>query len=65
MKYWLKPIMIVLALFAFIILLMNLDTMSFMNVSWSSINPIVIDILPWLVALGLALFVFMYVYWRK
>lgn len=63
-SYWLKPIMIVLAIFAFVIFLINLDTMSFQSVSWSTINPIVIEIMPWLVALVLVVAVLVYI-WGK
>lgn len=60
--YWIKPIMIVLAIFAFIVLLLNLG--STWSVTWSDINAIIIPLLPWFVALGLGVFVLVYVMGR-
>ena len=64
MTDWLKPVMILLAVFAFVILLMNLDQI-FPDVAWSEINPTVITLLPWFVAFGVGLFVLAYVLGRK
>ena len=61
--YWLKPIFIVLAVFAFIVLLMNLGSM--WNVAWSSVRDIMIELLPWFSALGIGVFVLVYVMGRK
>lgn len=61
--YWLKPIMIVLALFAFVYLLMTLG--SSWDVTWTDINPTIISLLPWLVALIIGLSVFVYIMGKK
>ena len=63
MKFWLTPIFIVLAIFAFVVLLINLGTT--WGVTWTDMNPIIIDILPWVCALAVCLSVFVYVTRRK
>lgn len=64
MNYWLKPLMIVLAIFAFIVLLVEALPATFPDVSWSAINPTVITVLPWLTALGVVIAVLGYILWR-
>lgn len=64
-SYWLKPLMIILALFAFIVLLLEGLPQAFPDVPWSEINSTVIAIMPWLVAFGLGIFVLYYVAGRK
>lgn len=58
---WLTPIMIVLALFAFLILLIEGLPNAFSSVSWSTMSPTFIEIFPWIIALGVALATFVYV----
>ena len=59
--YWLKPIMILLAVFAFIYLLMNLDQV-FPDVQWSTINENIVEFLPLIVILIFCpLFLLMYI----
>jgi len=61
---WIKPVMIVLAVFAFVVLLMNLDQV-FPDVDWASINSSIIPLMPWLVAFGVGLFALYYVAGRR
>jgi len=65
MEYWLKPIFILLGVFVFIALLVEALPTAFPDVSWSTINPNVIAVLPWLIAFGLGLFVLVVVTSRR
>ena len=60
-KVWLKPLMIVLAIFIIVLLLMTLPDV-FPDVSWGEINPTVISMLPWFVVLGFLIVILVYVY---
>jgi len=62
--WWLKPIMVVLAVFAFVVLLINLPNI-FPDVAWATINPEIISIMPWLIAFGLGIVVLYQVLGRK
>ena len=53
---WLKPIFLVLGIFAFVYFLMILGTS--WDVTWTDMNPTLLQLLPWLVALGIGLFTF-------
>ena len=64
-EYWLKPTMIVLGIIIVVILLLEAMPQTFPNVQWSSINSTIIAISPWLVALGIGLFVLVYISGRK
>ena len=62
---WLKPIFITLAIFMVIVLLMQGLPQAFPDVSWSEINPTVIEVMPWLVVLGMAILALVYIMGRK
>lgn len=64
---WLKPIMIVLAIFIFIVLVMELGKVDppLWGVDWDGIRDVMIDLLPWLVGLGVGVFVLVYVMRRR
>jgi len=64
-EYWLKPIFIVLGVFIIIALLILGLPQAFPEVEWSSINPTIIAILPWIVVFGVALFILVVVIGRK
>lgn len=53
---WLKPIFIVLSIFAVVYLLITLGTS--WDVTWTDMNPTILQLLPWLCALGVGLYVF-------
>jgi len=63
-SYWLKPLMIVLGLFVIVAFLIYLPDI-LPSVSWAEINPTIISLLPWLVALGVGLFILVYILGRK
>jgi len=57
------PIMLVLGIFLIIWLFIVLGT-SF-NINWEEMNPLLLELLPWLVVLGFAIFILVYVMGRK
>jgi len=62
--YWLKPIFLVLSIFAFVYLLILLEDS--WGVDWETdVNPVIISLLPWIVILGLGIFIFVYIMERK
>ena len=61
--YWLKPIMIVIAIFAFVYFLIILEKS--WGITWTDINPTIISLLPWLVALGLGISILVYIMEKK
>lgn len=63
--YWLKPIFILLGIFGFLILMIEGMPSAFPTVSWSTMNPTIIEIMPWLIALGLTIAVLVYIWGRR
>ena len=59
---WLKPLFIVIGIFAFVYFLMLMNDAAFFG-SWDVSS--VISVLPWLVALGMALLTITYVLRRR
>ena len=60
-----KPIMIVLAIFMVVLLLLDAMPRAFPDVQWSNINITLIALLPWILALGLGLFILAYISGKK
>jgi len=60
---WLKPIFLVLGVFAFIVLLINLGDDTW-GTNWTAMSPKIISLLPWLVAFCIGLYIFHYVVGR-
>jgi len=63
-KDWLKPMFFVLGFVAFIMLLLNLNQI-FPDISWSTLNPQIITIIPYIILFGIGLIALAYITQRK
>ena len=61
---WLKPVMLLVGIFAFVYFLMILGEAGYFGVSSDMYNPI-INVLPWLIGLGMCVLTVVFVLRRR
>jgi len=64
-QYWIKPIMLVLAIFIVVAFLIHGMPTVTPAVDWDSTSTTTIAVMPWLIAFALGIFIFVYTTRRK